>query len=113
MAVRSRLSRIGRRYRRPWRTPMNAKRTLLALGTIGLLALTAVAVPVLAKPSDSGSHAGPGPRDGSAADNRTDRRDARQDARESRHEAMRDAHDQWQACKRDYRDNQTDLNDSM
>jgi hypothetical protein len=87
---------------------MSMKRTLLTLGTLAVLSLAAVAVPALAKPGDGpdGGHPGPGPGDDRL--NRTDR----QDARESRHEAMRDAHDAWQACKRDFRDNQS-LNESM
>ena len=90
---------------------MNLKTTLLSLGVLGLLALAAVAVPVLAKP-------GPGPDHPSAdRDNRPDRgapvnKTERQDAREERRDAMRDAHDQWQECKGDYRENHS-LNDSM
>ena len=86
---------------------MTNKTTLLSLGILGLLALSAIAVPVLAKPGDGSGRPGPGPGPG-------DRMNAteRQDRVQERRDAMRDAHDQWQDCKREYRDNHT-LNDSM
>lgn len=91
-------------------------KTMLTLTTLAVLAIAAVGVPALAKPgsdgSGSGDHRGPGAQGNRTADHPALNRTERQDARESRHEAMRDAHDQWQDCKREYRDNET-LNVSM
>ena len=89
---------------------MNKTRTLLSLGTIGLLALAAIAVPVLAKPGPGSD--GPGTRDNPDRDRPALNQSERQDLRGERRDAMRDAHDQWQECKRAFH-NETDLNQSM
>lgn len=77
---------------------MSKTRTTLAVTMlcIGLLALTALASPVIAKPGEAS--------DGDRPDRRADaqeRMENRSADREARHGQMRDAHDAWQACKRE------------
>ena len=88
----------------------NTRKTFLALLCVGLLAVTAIASTASAKPGDGEDGSGDdrrGPRSGNETDDRKgprqELRDNRSDDRMDRHERMRAAHDQWQACKREAR----------
>jgi uncharacterized coiled-coil protein SlyX len=86
------------------------RNAFLAALCVGLLAVTAFATSAAAKPSPSGDDHRGSTSDDRRADHR-DLRDNRSAERKDRQEAMRGAHDAWQECKREFR-NQT-LNESM
>ena len=93
------------------------RNAILAALCVGLLAVTAFATSAAAKPGpESGDdHSGRPARDAGDARkaDRQELRDNRSAERKDRHEDMRDAHDAWQDCKRDFRAANGTLNESM
>lgn len=81
---------------------MNKRTPILALLAVGLLAVGAFATTAAAQPGDdspSSDHRGPRERAQERMENRS--AENRSADRQDRHERMRDAHDAWQACKRE------------